>query len=476
MLFTGGNYSKFDCCVALGAYSVLMAGEVNGRLLEQFSSLDYDPPMIKARLQSILAVTVFLLILALVLVPNWPEFGDEEVQVDMITGSRAFDFMSWEFNAIVSKATAVLSGATAYLDEETQKEIVLEYLGTIYESNRLNWEIEQIYVDPTIDNPDEASQEKLAELTTVRQKMARLQVLAEAIVQDQVATILAEEGFSIAGQLSPPVMMHMTPLPLIMIVSPRDEIQNKYQRPLTPGLTVAEQDKKETAVYENADLSALVVPIGGLATYPAMVKETSNLNWLPDVVAHEWAHHWLMPYPISINYMTDPSIRTINETVASIVGVEIGEQVIARYYPEFVPPPPPEPTTETDIVAETIEPPPFDFRTEMAATRGVVDEMLADGDIDGAEVYMEERRHLFVENGYDLRKLNQAYFAFYGAYADEPGATGDDPIGPTLLAMREASPSLKAFLRSVTKIGSFEDFERVAGELGVPVATHHQSQ
>jgi hypothetical protein len=429
--------------------------------------------MIKERLKPILAVTIFLLILALILVPNWPELGDEEVQVDVITGSRAFDFMSWEWNAFLAKATAVLSGGTAYLDEETQKEIVLEYLDTIYESNRLNWEIEQIYVDPTIDNPDEASQEKLAELADVRQKMGRLQVLAEAIVQDQVATILAEEGFSIAGQLSPPVMMHMTPLPLMMIVSPRDAIQNKYQRPLTPGLTTAEQDKMETAVYENADLSALVVPIGGLATYPAMVKETSNVNWLPDVVAHEWAHHWLMPYPISLNYMTDPSIRTINETVASIVGVEIGEQVVARFYPEFVPPPPPEPTTETPIVTEIVEPPPFDFRTEMAATRRVVDDMLADGDVDGAEAYMEERRQLFVENGYDLRKLNQAYFAFYGAYADEPGATGDDPIGPTLLAMREASPSLKAFLRSVTKIGSFEDFERVAAELGVPVATNH---
>lgn len=429
--------------------------------------------MINQRLKPILAVTVFLLILALILVPNWPELGDEEVQVDMITGSRSFDFMSWEFDAFLAKATAVLSGGTAYLDEETQKEIVLDYLETIYHSNRLNWEIEQIYVDPTIDNPDEVSQEKLAELADVRQKMGRLQVLAEAIVQDQVATILAEEGFSLAGQLSPPVMMHMTPLPLMMIVSPRDAIQNKYQRPLTPGLTTAEQDKMETAVYENADLSALVVPIGGLATYPAMVKETSNVNWLPDVVAHEWAHHWLMPYPISLNYMTDSSIRTINETVASIVGVEIGEQVIARYYPEFVPPPPPEPTTETPTVAETIEPPPFDFRIEMATTRRVVDDMLADGDVDGAEAYMEERRHLFVENGYDLRKLNQAYFAFYGAYADEPGATGDDPIGPTLLAMRDASPSLKAFLRTVTKIGSFEDFERVAAELGVPVATTH---
>jgi len=428
--------------------------------------------MIKERMKAILAVTILLMLLALVLTPNWLEFGDEEVQVDVVTGSSAFDFVSWELNALLDKATAVLSGGTAYLDEETQKEIVLEYLDSIDQSNRLNWEIDQIYVDPEINDPDEASQEKQAELIEVRQKMGRLQVLAEAIVQDQVATILVEEDMAIARQTWPPVMMHMTPLPLMMIVSPRGEIQNKYQRPLTPGLTSAEKDEMETAVYENADLSALVVPIGGLATYPAMVMETSSTTWLPDVVAHEWAHHWLMPYPISTNYMLQPSVRTINETVASIVGREIGEQVVARYYPEFVPPV--ESSPEQDNVTDPVEPPAFDFRTEMAITRRVVDTMLADGNLDGAEAYMEERRRIFVENGYNLRKLNQAYFAFYGAYADEPGATGDDPIGPTLLAMREASPSLKEFMRAVSFIGSFEDFEQVAGEMGVPIVANHE--
>ena len=451
---------------------LLTTDEVPSRFLEQNSPLDYDSAMTKHRINSILTVTLLLILLILMLAPNWPEFGDEEVQVNATTGSDSFDFVSWETNALLAKATAVLSGGTAYFSEETQKEIVLAYLDTINQSNRLNWEIEQIYVDPDVKNPDEASQEKQAKLAAVRQQMARLQVLAEAIVQDQIATILVEEGLSVAGQTSPPVMMHMTPLPLMMIVSPRDTIQNKYQRPLTPGLTTAEKDAMETAVYENADLSALIVPIGGLATYPAMVMETDSVTWLPDVTAHEWTHHWLMPYPISLNYMTDPSIRTINETVASIVGHEIGEQVVARYYPEFVPPPPPEIVEETAVEVEPVAPPSFDFRAEMAETRRIVDAMLADGDLDGAETYMEEQRRVFVENGHNLRKLNQAYFAFYGAYADKPGATGDDPIGPTLLAMREASPSLKDFLRSVAMIGDFEDFEQVAGDLGVVVAAN----
>ncbi len=39
-----------------------------------------------------------------------------------------------------------------------------------------------------------------------------------------------------------------------------------------------------------------------------------------------------------------------------------------------------------------------------------------------AENYMEERRQFINSHGYGIRKLNQAFFAFYGAYADQPGA------------------------------------------------------
>ena len=68
----------------------------------------------------------------------------------------------------------------------------------------------------------------------------------------------------------------------------------------------------------------------------------------------------------------------------------------------------------------------------MHKTRVNVDEMLADGKIDQAEDYMEARRQFFWENGYHIRKLNQAYFAFHGAYADTPGGTAgasEDPVG-----------------------------------------------
>ena len=68
----------------------------------------------------------------------------------------------------------------------------------------------------------------------------------------------------------------------------------------------------------------------------------------------------------------------MNETTASIVGGEIGRQVIERFYPALVP------------VAENVEVedspnlsrPPFDFRAEMNITRQRVDELLAAGQIE----------------------------------------------------------------------------------------------
>jgi hypothetical protein len=160
----------------------------------------------------------------------------------------------------------------------------------------------------------------------------------------------------------------------------------------------------------------------------------------------------------------NPQLRTINETVASIVGTEVGATVIEQLYPEYVPLPAAETTTPP------LEPgaePPFDFRAEMGLTRLEVDRLLDEGEIEAAEAYMEARRRFFVTNGYNIRKLNQAYFAFYGAYADTPGATGGDPIGPTLLGLRAQSSSLREFMDRVSGVTSFEALQELLVEPAV---------
>ena len=396
---------------------------------------------------------------------DWPPFGDEFYRITLLVGQRQFDFLSWELNAIAAKAGAVLANNDAYLNEESRKQTVLDYLALIQQSQQVEGQINQIYTDPTVQNPEVATAVLQAEFALVRTNLATLQPVAEAIVQEQVAKILAEEEFGILGQAWPPVMMHMTPLPSLLIVSPRDQIERIYGVSLVPGLSTADMVALETAVFEQLDLSAIVVPIGGLGTYPAMIMETSNINWLMEVTAHEWSHHWLSFFPVGWNY-NDPQVRIINETVASVIDQEIASRVINRYYPELAPPPAlpiPPPAAETTPAA----PPAFDYGAELATTRIRTEELLALGDIEGAEAYMEEQRLVFLQNGYSIRRLNQAYFAFYGAYAAVPGATGSDPTGPMLRDIQANAPSPRAFMETVAPIASFADLERIWGEVMV---------
>ncbi|MFH1909439.1 MAG: hypothetical protein ABIL11_19010, partial [Chloroflexota bacterium] len=228
-------------------------------------------------------------------------------------------------------------------------------------------------------------------------------------------------------------------------------------------LTVDRQAALEARVDTGLDVSSLVVPVGGIGSYPTMVLRTSNLKWLTDTIAHEWIHNWLTLRPLGLNYEATPELRTMNETTASIAGGEIGALILERYYPELTQALLPQ-ANPISLPLGPIDPDdlrkPFDFRAEMHTTRVHVDELLTQGKIEAAEAYMEQRRQLFWDNGYPIRKLNQAYFAFYGAYADLPGgAAGADPVGPAVRQLRAQSPSLGAFLRKIAQMSSFQELQ-----------------
>src|SRR3970282_427956 len=101
----------------------------------------------------------------------------------------------------------------------------------------------------------------------------------------------------------------------------------------------------------------------------------------------------------------------------------------------------------------------FDFRTEMRALRLRVEELLADGRVEEAERLMGERRAEFEWKGVYIRRINQAYFAFHGSYADTPGSI--DPIGPKLQSLRDRAGSAARFARLVRGLSSDADFDRL---------------
>ncbi|GAF91721.1 unnamed protein product, partial [marine sediment metagenome] len=104
----------------------------------------------------------------------------------------------------------------------------------------------------------------------------------------------------------------------------------------------------------------------------------------------------------------------------------------------------------------------FDFGGEMREIRTAVDDYLLEGKIGEAERYMEGKREFLEANGYYIRKLNQAYFAFHGTYADTP--TSVSPIGDQLSKLREQSSSLGDFISTVSGISSYEELLEMIGE------------
>ena len=111
-------------------------------------------------------------------------------------------------------------------------------------------------------------------------------------------------------------------------------------------------------------------------------------------------------------------------------------------------------------------PPPFNFQREMRKTRLRVDNLLASGHYEAAEHYMEARRRFFVANGYHLRVLNQAYFAFHGSYAT--GGASSSPIGPQLEELQriKTPADIAGFLRTVRWFTSSADLEQALEEIG----------
>lgn len=385
----------------------------------------------------------------------------EKVRVE--TRWMEFDYVSWTLETLWRKAAQISLGTHLYVSEEQQSAITLNYFDLINEQSQLRDMINNIYADPTIQNPQIQAEPYLDRQRQVQEELLHVGYLYEAILQHQVSFVVGDKSLGFIRQPVPPVQYHTTSMPYALIVSPREIIRQDADISLLPDLTLDQIVVLEKAVEEKLNVSALVVPIGGVGVYPTMVMETSSLTWLSEVVSHEWIHNFLTLRPLGMLYGQTPELRIINETTASIAGKELGSAVIEYFYPALLPPPVAASTSVAEaIVEEPQKPPAFDFRAEMRETRVTADTLLAEGKIEEAEAYMEERRIIFVDNGYNIRRLNQAYFAFHGAYADQPGgAAGEDPVGEAVRNLRAQSESLADFVRKIAWVTSYERLQQL---------------
>jgi hypothetical protein len=413
-----------------------------------------------------LELTLILIILAFIVGYGNPSLAQETEKVRAYTRQIEFNYLSWMGNATLLKLRSASIGAPNIFDRIAQKKIVTEYIRLTQLISEREYQLEQIFADSKIADKEHASEALRMELAKLNDRQMDLAPLAEAILQDQVSQVLADSGLSASGQPIPNVWYHSTPLPMALIISPRDRIEQTANISIQTDLPLDQVSALESRVDSGLNVSSLAVNIGGVGVYPTMVMRSTDLNWVLSTVSHEWIHNYLTLRPLGMLYGETPELRTMNETTASIAGNEIGGLVIKRFYPELISA---SPSTLSLISAPLDHPEPgeflrlhFDFRAEMHETRITADALLKEGKIEEAEAYMESRRLVFVREGYLIRKLNQAYFSFYGAYADTPGgAAGEDPVGPAVRALREQSKSLADFINTISWMTSFKQLQKM---------------
>lgn len=329
--------------------------------------------------------------------------------------------------------------------DEAADEALLEYF-------RLTTDIRNTQAQPS---PDTALIEALrAERTLYENDVERI---IERRINDAIGDADLRRSLPLFRDVQitwPPVDLELTTPPRLLVRSPRAEIRRAGDTLLRDSIGAAEIERIESET-DTPDLVSIVVPVGGIAVYPSIVRDDRSYDALLNTAAHEWVHHYLAFFPLGRQWGKGSDATTLNETVADLAGVELANMVRDAYPTSFPP--------SGDGARTVGTAPAIDFNAEMRELRLQVDELLAGGRVSEAEALMEATRLHLAEHGIHLRKLNQAYFAFYGTYAESPAAS--DPIGPLTREVWEATGDVGAFLTLMRDITSRSELEALVTSL-----------
>ena len=379
--------------------------------------------------------------------------------ITQLSKSYLYSIPRWEVGNFLKKWTAGLDRVlSADVSQEEKTANVRRYFELSAEINELTGRVNRADFGLTAEPELETLRERLEAFMKQRED---LEPQVEETLEAAVTSVLKDQGVSSSfigfDLLWPPVDFRLDDVPKVLVVSRRDRIGTLRDTLLRPDISTAEREALEEAVAKR-DLSALVVSIGGVATYPSLIREGRSLRSTLRTAAHEWTHHYLTFHPLGRGYFDNGNMTTLNETVADVVGDEIGDLVWRRYFatPDEIA------DAEAREAANDQESgePQFDFNTFMRDTRVRADQLLGQGLVDDAEAYMEERRVELADHGIFIRKINQAFFAFNGSYAIRSGTGSVSPIGDQATSVRERSESIGDILRRVNRFASYESFLR----------------
>jgi hypothetical protein len=283
------------------------------------------------------------------------------------------------------------------------------------------------------------------ELTTLRKKRNSILLKIEKEIQKIVRNQIKVEGLDTKGFIFPPVLIKIFDPPLLLVTSPRNLISREKEILLDSSMKNSRKNIIEQKILDEENLSAVILEIGGLASYPSMIKPNTNFERLFELTAHEWLHQYLIFYPLGRSIFKNNEMNEINETLANIFGKEISKKICTNELYKIY-------CENNELTTTTNKN--FDYDLFMKETRKNVDFLLKNNNISKAEKYMEDRRKNLEDEGILIRKINQAWFAFHGTYTDSP--TSVSPVFSILKKIQEDTENMKEFIDILKNISNYE--------------------
>ena len=375
--------------------------------------------------------------------------------------NHSFSIFWWEVRHIPSKWVHLLwemFPGNKPTDAE-RKLIVQDYLQSVRRLDKERARVEGSHFAGSVAGSSatkKATENISNDLEVFEREKESLRGKAEEAVEAVISDVVRTEGLGFPlGILFPPTDFRFDKPPLILVTSPRNVIRLEGTRLIQNDIKMITRSEIEQRIESDGITSALVDDLAGLGTYPAFVSDRYELRQLTRTAAHEWLHNYWIFRPLGRSMWDSSDMYTLNETAADIAGNELGDLAYQRLGGNL---------EASDLrYGNTAVAAPHLTRI-LRETRIKVDKLLSENNIDGAEEIMRGQHWNLRLGGYGIRKINQAYFAFRGNYADSPASVS--PIGSELKEYRETFPTVGEFIKSVATVKNYVQFQLMLESVG----------
>ena len=373
--------------------------------------------------------------------------------IDLAVGKHSFSITYWEITNIPKKwlhlAWELFPGNKPTAEERIK--IINEYLEVtrkLIKEEKLQETESQSLV---YRGKSKSYSNRGYQIQELEDRKKTLQGRAEEAVEAVISDVLRKQGLGFkANILLPPTDFRFETPPLILVTSPRNKITLKESKLVKNVIDPNIRDHIEKKIEEDNITSALVDDLAGLGTYPAFVSDKYDLRQVVRTAAHEWLHNYWIFHSFGRNMWDSPEMYTLNETAADLAGNELGDRAFLRLGGTI---------QNNSSIYSSLEVSHPHLTRILRETRQTVESLLIQGEIEEAEKLMRESQWTLKLGGYSIRKINQAYFAFRGNYAESPASTSQ--IGAELKEYRSLFNSTGEFVKSLSKIKSYEQFKQI---------------